>query len=354
MNEHSIAVIGWDIGGVNTKASALLWHNHGEPAVRTAGSYFEVWRDPARLTSVLTEVAADLNIPSSIQCYHAITLTAELSDAFRTKSDGVLFVFNAVRAALPHAEIFALRLDEQFIPLNEARLEPRSFAAANWLAGALYIASLHPACLWIDCGSTTTDIIPIVDSTVRAEGRTDMARLSAGELVYTGALRTPLGAVAATVPLRGRPCRTAPEFFATTADVHLVLGHITPQEYTSPTADGRAISSDASLERIARTVCADGDSLTPDEISALARAFDEAQVTTIINAVLQVLSRFTAEPSLPVLVTGSGAFIGWEVARRLHLPTLASPALHSPQVAEILPCYAVATLLARHLALSTV
>lgn len=348
----AVTVIGWDIGGVNTKAAALVWPEQGAPTVRTAGRYFEVWRAPDQLTVVLREVIADLKLEAAPRRYHVITMTAELSDVFRTKSEGVLSVFDAVGTTFTADELFALRLDEQLVSLDDARREPRSFAAANWLAGALYIASQHPTCLWIDCGSTTTDVIPIVDGAVRVEERTDTDRLINGELVYTGALRTPLGAVAAAVSLRGRLCRTSPEYFASTADVHLVLRHISSSQYTCPTADGRGITIDAALERIARTVCADRDSVTSEDARALARAFDDAQLTTIGSAVLQVLSRFANEPPLPVVATGSGAFIAREIARRLRLPLLETGPHLAPALAEILPCYAAATLLARRFGLS--
>jgi probable H4MPT-linked C1 transfer pathway protein len=325
-------VIGWDIGGVNTKAASLRWSGSGEPRVRVAGRYFEVWRAPDRLPAVLREVLAELGPLEGSEAF-AVTMTAELSDAFRTKSKGVVQVFDAVRQAFPDTPAFALRLDERFVGLEEARREPREFAAANWLAGALYLAGTLGTCLWIDTGSTTTDVIPIVGGTVCVEGRTDPARLVSGELVYTGALRTPLGAVAAAVPLRGRLCRTAPEYFATTADVHLVLGHIGPAQYVCPTADGRERTVEAALERISRMVCADGETVSGAEAYSVARAFYEAQLGAVTGAVLQVLSRLAARADgealarrLPVVASGSGAFIGAEVARRLNLPLAGSGA----------------------------
>ena len=53
----------------------------------------------------------------------------------------------------------------------------------------------------MDVGSTTTDIIPIIDGRVAVRGQTDTDRLRSGELVYTGSLRTPVCAL-----VRGRPC----------------------------------------------------------------------------------------------------------------------------------------------------
>ena len=61
---------------------------------------------------------------------------------------------------------------------------------------------MHPDALLIDVGSTTADVVPIVAGRVAATGRNDLERLQAGELVYTGVLRTNLAAIA-------RACRSA-------------------------------------------------------------------------------------------------------------------------------------------------
>src|SRR4051812_50150968 len=85
------ATLAMDIGGANTKAARLQG-----TALRTVSRPFEVWRDRDALTTVLREVAAEAGPADAV----AITMTAELSDAFRTKREGVLFVLDAAEAAL--------------------------------------------------------------------------------------------------------------------------------------------------------------------------------------------------------------------------------------------------------------
>src|SRR3970282_2868027 len=106
-----------------------------------------------------------------------------------------------------------------------------SFAATNWIAEALVLADRQPDCLMCDIGSTTTDLIPIVGGKLAAKGRRDIERLASGELIYTGALRTPVAAIVSQVPLRGTICRVSAEYFAIAADVYLVLGRRGPAEY---------------------------------------------------------------------------------------------------------------------------
>ena len=72
--------------------------------------------------------------------------------------------------------------------------------------------------------ATTADVIPLRGGLPCPRGSTDVHRLLGGELVYTGVRRTPLFAVVPSVPLRGRMCPLAAEFFATMLDAYLVLG----------------------------------------------------------------------------------------------------------------------------------
>ncbi len=183
-------VIGLDVGGANTKA---VWRNGGER--RAATRPFEVWRDREALGAVLREVVAGVAREPAEAV--ALTTTAELSDAFRTKREGVGFVLDAAQEALDVPLLLAFTTAGEVVPLAEARARAPEVAAANWLASALAVAAVHPDALMIDVGSTTADVVPIAAGRVVAAARSDLDRLLAGELVYTGAVRTNLAAIAA-------------------------------------------------------------------------------------------------------------------------------------------------------------
>ena len=267
MEPEPLVTIGWDVGGVQVKAARVESRATSPPVVRTAVRALEIWRGRDQLPSVLRELAEELSIDGAAA--HALTMTAELSDAFRDKREGVLFVMDGVDEALPGAVVFALDNDGDFAPLPVARARPLAFAATNWLASALHAASRVDECILIDVGSTTTDIVPIRQGRLACEGRTDLDRLVAGELVYTGVLRTNPNTLTATVPVRGRPCRLAAEHFSVMADVYLLLGLLRAEEYACPTPDGRAVSPAASRERLARLVCADRETLSEGEIAGI-------------------------------------------------------------------------------------
>jgi len=300
-------VIGLDIGGANTKA---VWRD-GD-AVRVRSRAFEVWRDREGLTTVVRELVTEL-AGGPVELV-ALTTTAELSDAFRTKREGVAFVLDAAEAALA-GRLLALTTAGELVSLAAARERPLDVAAANWVASALAVAARHPDALMLDVGSTTADVIPVAGGRVAAAGRTDLDRLLAGELVYTGALRTNLASVAPRVPVRGQWCPVASELFAISADVHLILGRLAQADYSCPTADGRPATVEYARERVARLVCADAEHLGAGEIEAIAAYLHAEQVTRIEAAARQVSVRFPGAP--PVVPLGAGAFLARAVAERL-------------------------------------
>jgi (4-(4-[2-(gamma-L-glutamylamino)ethyl]phenoxymethyl)furan-2-yl)methanamine synthase len=303
-----------DIGGANTKAARL----HGS-SLWTLSRPFEVWRDRDALTAVLRDVAAEAGQADAV----AITMTAELSDAFRTKREGVAFVLAAAEDALGDRPLSVLTTAGELVPVGEARARPWDVAAANWVATALAVADAHPDALLIDVGSTTTDIVPVAAGRVAASGRDDLARLLAGELVYTGVLRTNLAAIAPRVPVRGARCPVASEYFAISADVHLVLGHLAEEAYDCPTPDGRAATIAFARERIARLVCSDVDQLDAEEIDAIAAFLHGEQLRQIEEAARRV--ERPLPPGAPVVAVGAGAFLGRAVAGRLGRAVAGAP-----------------------------
>jgi probable H4MPT-linked C1 transfer pathway protein len=302
-------VIGLDVGGVNTKA---VWRDGA--ARRAVLRPYDVVRDPGALSAVVRDVVAGLSDePADLV---ALTMTAELSDEFATKREGVAFVLDAVEAAVGgRARSLALTTAGELVDFATARARPLDVAAANWVASALAVTARHPDALMLDVGSTTADVIPIAGGRVAATGRTDLDRLLAGELVYTGALRTNLAAIAARVPVRGRWCPVASELFAVSGDVHVILGRLAPDAYTSPTPDGRGATIADARARVARLVCADAEQLAPDEIDAIAAYLHGEQVRQIAAA-----ARMAGVGDAPVVPLGVGAFLARDVAAQLGRP----------------------------------
>jgi hypothetical protein len=273
-------------------------------------------------------------------------MTAELSDVFRTKREGVLFVLDAIEKAFSNISIYPFNLEGRFFTLDEARKSPLLCAATNWLASALFVATNHSDCILMDIGSTTTDIIPIRGGREISKGRTDTQRLISGELVYTGLLRTNPNTVVNQVPVKGALCRIAAEYFTSMADIYLLSGQLTPDQYTCTTADGRPKTISAARDRLARLVCSDSETMSAEEIDTLACYLREKQLQQITDSLFQVLSGLKDGFSLPLIVLGTGKFLVKEAARRLGMPVIEAEQKWGDRATACFPALAAAYLLA--------
>jgi hypothetical protein len=306
-----LPVVGLDVGGANTKAAVV----DGEDRVEIVSEPFEVWRDPQAMSGVIEGVVGRLGHDGAPV---ALTTTAELVDVFASKREGVLHVLEAAAQALPGRRLRVMTTAGELIGLDQARAEPLRCAAANWMATALLVARSLPDAILLDCGGTTTDLIPIVAGEVAAAGHTDVERLLAGELVYTGALRTNVAAVLPQVPIGGKPCPVSSELFAIAADAHLLRGNLTPEQCTCTFPDGRGTSAGEVSSRLARVVCADPEQLADGDLEAIAAAVEEAQAAAIAAALERVAARLPA--GVPVLAVGVGAFLARAAAARCGVP----------------------------------
>ena len=231
----------------------------GGAVTAVVGRPFEIQRDPNALVPLLREMLAEAGIADAVP--HAVTMTAELSQLFRTKREGVRFVLDSIEAAFPGASVHVYTVDGRFLTPADAREHPLSVAAANWAATARAVAVHHPDALLVDIGTTTTDLVPIVGGEVVAVGHTDPERLMSAELLYTGAVRTPAKRSPVTFRsvMDSRECRpkasrsqamfTCGEaiFVPPTTRVRLRTGD--PPRATSSASDSRASSAPIARRR---------------------------------------------------------------------------------------------------------
>jgi len=331
------AVLGLDVGGAHVKTARA-----DGAGVRAATRAFPLWQDPGGLVDALRAAAAAVDGERAPAV--AVTMTAELADCFETKAQGVAFVLDAVASAFPGREVLVFHADAGFWPADRARRDPLAVASANWRATAELVARTAGDAWLLDVGSTTTDVVPVVGGAVAAVGRTDPDRLAAGELVYTGAVRTPACAILRRVTVNGRRYRVAAEWFAVAGDAHLWLGDLDPEAYAGPTPDGRGKSRAEAGARLARMVCADRTIWSDDAVTAIARAIAAAQVRAIAGAVREVRARLGARAPTRAVVVGAGAFLGARAARRAGLRTVPAPEPFRGEGSRAAPAVAVACL----------
>ncbi len=303
--------LGWDVGGAHLKAS--LAEN---------GRILKVWQEPSPIWRGLdhldTALSAILAAVQDIHAVdrHAITMTGELSDIFASRREGVEQLTRIFTQTLG-GDVSLYAGAEGFVAPGDARSHADAIASANWHASAALAAGEIEEALFIDMGSTTTDLVPVAGGQVLARGATDRQRLVEGELVYQGFTRTALMGVENRVPFAGRSIPLMNEAFATMADVQRIIGVLDETDDQHDAADGGEKTIEASRRRLARMIGMDASSATDGAWEWLAHAFAEAQVRHIHDAALQVLSREDLTDEAPVVVAGAGRPVLRRLAARL-------------------------------------
>lgn len=299
---------------------------------------FPLWREPGALAERLVRLgrealAAAGADPSprrgdgadAATGQVALALTGELADCFPDRAAGVRHIVAAAAEAWPGARVLVLCRDGGWRSAGRVARDPLPAAAANWLAPATWLARDGRDVLLADMGSTTTDLVPVRDGSVGSGARTDLERLRAGELVYTGLLRTPVAALVREVEAGGTTVPVAAERFAVSGDAHLWLGHIDAEAYRAETPDGRPPDRDSAGRRLARMLCSDPDELGREGIDAVARAAVEAQARAVVGAVRRQRDRRDAGLPARALVTGAGAEVLASCLRRAGLELVEPP-----------------------------
>ncbi len=273
-------MIGIDVGGANLKVvDENGVHLH----------YCPLWEE-APVTDYLLRYVQGPADPA------AVVMSGELADCFENKAQGISFIVDAVKNAFPRAKFYGTdaRFHDGAAPI---------LAAANWLASADYLRTRHPGAVLLDIGSTTADIIPLGRFS-ELLGLTDLLRLQKGYLLYTGMLRTNVATLLRSVDLAGVRTPVSTEYFAASADAHLVLGQIPTALYSCDTPDRKEKTPAASLRRLARVVCADLDEIGVEGAREIARQFWDVQRELVCGQVSNVVKDSHARE---IIVAGIGA-----------------------------------------------
>lgn len=303
--------LGWDIGGAHLKAALA----EGKEILRVWQLPCPLWRDTGLLEAGIDEILAALAGMPDVD-RHAVTMTGELADIFPDRRTGVESIVRTVTSKF-RGDVVLYAGPAGFVGPGEARSRAQEIASANWHASAALAAREVGDALFVDMGSTTTDLVPLAGNKPFARGLTDRDRLIEGELVYQGFTRTPLMAVTNHVPFRGRPVPVMNEFFATMADVQRIVGALDEEDDQHPAADNGEKSVEASRRRLARMVGADAADASDGAWEWLAHAFAEAQIRLLHDAALQVSSREDFGDDAPVVAAGAGRPVIRRLAARL-------------------------------------
>jgi probable H4MPT-linked C1 transfer pathway protein len=340
------AVIGWDLGGAHLKAARLGAHGRVERVVQHPCA---LWRGLSELHDALD--AAESGLGEAPR--HAVTMTGEMADLFPTRAAGVRALVTEMSRRFGAARLGFFKGVARLGSAQEAVATPERVASANWLASALAVAAIQADALFVDVGSTTTDLVVVRGGRVRFRGRDDASRLISGELVYSGVVRTPVMAMAGWVPFGGEQVPLMAEGFAAAADVYRLTGQLPEGADLHPTADGGDKSVSASARRLARMIGRDAESAEPGAWQALARWLAAEQGRRLLAASDRVLSREPLPPHAPVVAAGVGRFLARALADGLGRDMLEFGTLLAPgdgeadRASDCAPAVAVAWLATR-------
>lgn len=333
-------VAGFDIGGANTDLAIVDFDGDEIKNIEVDFAYLPMWSNNDDLADVLVELIEKICPISEIDAV-GISMTAELVDAYDTKKDGVLDIVDKCEKTF-NCPIGYVGLDG-ILTKEEIQANPLNAAAANWIATCEIATLISDNCIFIDTGSTTTDIIPIKNGKQCAIGNSDFERLATGELVYTGTLRTNLASFLEKVPFNGNEYRVASELFAQTADVYMVLDLIDESDYVCDTFDGEGKSKADCMKRIARLLCADMEMLSENDIIKIANFIHKAQIAQIAEGLNQV----SKTQNLDLIVTtGLGKdILDKEAAKLLNLKVKSMDEILTDEECVVAPAIGTAVMM---------
>lgn len=302
MSTENTIVIGFDVGGAHLKVVRA----EGGRVVRAVTFATPIWQSLDTLSDAFARTAALCADADRA----AFTMTGELSDVFSSREEGVRGLLAIIAAHAPVNEKLIYAGRSGIVGIEQAAGMATDVASANWHATASLIAKLAGDALFVDMGSTTTDLVPIRSGVLANRGYSDAERLATGELVYTGFTRTFLFGVASSAPVDGAFTPLMNEYFASMADVHRVLGVLDENDDKHATADGKPKTLAASTARLARMVGRDIEELSADEWRDVAAWFSEQQLRIVHDASFRLLGRLIADA--PIVAAGTGR---WQINR---------------------------------------
>lgn len=295
---------GWDIGGAHLKL-----------AVRRQDT-LEVYQWPCPLWRGLDELVASLNIAlaklGKTSCQHHVTMTGELVDIFDDRSHGVSKILNTFVSSIPAGSDIKIFTNEKFLGLEQALANSNLVASANWLASGKILAQFCKNALFVDMGSTTTDILLVQDGETCNVGYSDAERLRSGELVYTGIVRSCVNTITHHMLYGDQLIPMMAENFANTGDVYRILELLPDHADNGESMDGKEKNKPASARRLARMI---GEDYTPTNDKVWQRAATYIAEKQKAMLAKQIMKKLAQLPTDKLIVgAGVGRFLIQQIA----------------------------------------
>lgn len=302
-------IIGWDIGGAHLKAAIVSEQGLIEHVFLEA---CPLWQGLTQLEQAVQSILSQLPLANYL---HVMTMTGELVDCFDSRDQGVSSIIATMQKLLGKQDLAVYAGMRSF--LSPADISPQEYpfiASANWLASASLAATQLGQGLFVDIGSTTTDLLLLSDHQVTTQAYTDYQRLVSGELIYTGIVRTAIMAITQSAQFKGEQVGLMAEYFATMADVYRLTGDLNEAHDHTPTADGSEKTSLRSAMRLSRMIAYEFNQADWQDWLAFANYLKNLQKQRLLAGISRLLAQTESITTPQLIGAGIGRFLVKEIA----------------------------------------
>ena len=216
---------------------------------------------------------------------------------FASSKEGTHYIVD-ITNKLFGGKVRYLGLSYKLYDAEEAKKHYLEVAGRNWVATCFLTSylKLFENGLVIDCGTISTDIVPVLGSkpVLLDDNDLEYTRLKTGELFWSGLYFTPIPSISNTIVLDDEEFQVKPSTKSMIFDAYVILGIISPEEiigkYDSKQEDRRLVSFEFCVDRILDTICADKELLTANDAKKIAHFLAEKQRERTEKTVEKILS----------------------------------------------------------------
>ena len=309
LNNHYAANAGWDIGGAHVKLAFIKDNN-----LCVYQWDCPLWKGVHELVDVLQRAFKE--IPRSIVNHH-VTMTGELVDIFVSRDQGVKEIMRIFLEQVDNKSNVKFFSRTGLVSYEQALSDTQSIASANWVASGRCVSRIGASAIFVDMGSTTTDVLSINDKNLKLNGLTDFERLRSGELVYTGVVRSCVNTLCQQIPYKGDMIPLMAEYFAVSSDIYRILDWLPSHADYGNTMDGQPKDKASSMRRLARMIGEDYRYEDSDEWVSVAEYVAGQQMEMIKKSIKKLLCEDTN--AVTIVGAGVGRFVIERLASNLSI-----------------------------------
>ncbi|MTI49643.1 hypothetical protein [Sporosalibacterium faouarense] len=234
------------------------------------------------------------------------TTTATL--LYESLSEGADRIASIVIEAttLNEDNIYYYSKEGNFKPIKEFRTVDIQ-GCYNWCITRDFIKrKVKEDSLIIDCGSSSTDIVPI-NINIKNNNYSIHERMIKEELLYIGMRRTLVQTISNSILMNGHQVNLVGETTTRIGDINYILGHINKEEY--------ALDNDLLTERmlikrayfnVARLVCGDLNIISRETLDSICQYISEEMKSKVLKGITRVIKEnFYGEPQIILCGIGS-------------------------------------------------